>query len=80
VLDQYRFEDVPAASVIMDDDNMYHCHVERLRTTAAFAKVFIYRHLFTIVRDEMIRLVLMVFSRIMTWPHNLPAWFMPRTF
>lgn len=48
VIETYRALDLPPSSQDMEDDNIFHCHVERLRTLAAWVKVFIYRHLFAV--------------------------------
>ncbi|CBQ70975.1 conserved hypothetical protein [Sporisorium reilianum SRZ2] len=68
LVDDFRFADTPTPTSAHDDDPMYQAHVERLRTTAAFIKIFIYRHLFcmgntnlsrqpprTDYRDEMVK-------------------------
>ncbi|EST05781.1 hypothetical protein PSEUBRA_004804 [Kalmanozyma brasiliensis GHG001] len=46
LVDDFRFADTPTPTSAHEDDPMYQAHVERLRTTAAFIKIFIYRHLF----------------------------------
>ncbi|CDW97906.1 hypothetical protein [Sporisorium scitamineum] len=68
LVDDFRFADTPTPTSAHDDDPMYQAHVERLRTTAAFIKIFIYRHLLfaantnlsrqpprTDYRDEMVK-------------------------
>ncbi|TKY87741.1 hypothetical protein EX895_003322 [Sporisorium graminicola] len=68
LVDDFRFADTPTPTSAHDDDPMYQAHVERLRTTAAFIKIFIYRHLFCMAnlnlsreppridyRDEMVK-------------------------
>ncbi|KAJ9478682.1 Zn(2)-C6 fungal-type domain-containing protein [Pseudozyma hubeiensis] len=46
LVDDFRFADTPKPTSAHEDDPMYQAHVERLRTTAAFIKIFIFRHLF----------------------------------
>ena len=46
LVDDFRFADTPTPTSAHDDDPMYQAHIERLRTTAAFIKIFIFRHLF----------------------------------
>ncbi|KAL1404831.1 hypothetical protein Q8F55_008441 [Vanrija albida] len=48
MINTYRSQDLPPSSQDMEDDNIFHCHIERLRTLAAWVKVFIYRHLFAV--------------------------------
>lgn len=53
VVDDFRFADTPKPTSAHEDDPMYQAHVERLRTTAAFIKIFIYRHLFCMANTNL---------------------------
>lgn len=55
VVDDFRFADTPKPTSAHEDDPMYQAHVERLRTTAAFIKIFIYRHLFCMANTNLSR-------------------------
>ncbi|PWZ01632.1 hypothetical protein BCV70DRAFT_158393 [Testicularia cyperi] len=51
----FRVADTPRPTSAHEDDAMYTAHVERLRSTAAFIKVFIYRHLFCMANTNLSR-------------------------
>lgn len=53
--DDFRFADTPTPTSAHEDDAMYQAHYERLRTTAAFIKIFIYRHLFCMANTNLSR-------------------------
>jgi hypothetical protein len=53
VLEKYRTFDLPPTSELMEDDNVYHCQVERIRTITAFIKILIYRHLFGVANSDL---------------------------
>ncbi|SOV09061.1 uncharacterized protein UDID_03699 [Ustilago sp. UG-2017a] len=55
LVDDFRFADTPKPTSAHEDDPMYQAHVERLRTTAAFIKIFIYRHLFCMANTNLSR-------------------------
>ncbi|CCF51700.1 hypothetical protein NDA11_001870 [Ustilago hordei] len=55
LVDDFRFADTPKPTSAHEDDAMYQAHVERLRTTAAFIKIFIYRHLFCMANTNLSR-------------------------
>lgn len=55
MVDDFHFADTPKPTSAHEDDPMYQAHVERLRTTAAFIKIFIYRHLFCMANTNLSR-------------------------
>ncbi|SPO32170.1 uncharacterized protein UTRI_02727 [Ustilago trichophora] len=55
LVDDFRFADTPKPTSAHEDDPMYQAHVERLRTTAAFIKIFIFRHLFCVANTNLSR-------------------------
>lgn len=55
LVDDFHYADCPKPTTAHEDDSMYQAHVERLRTTAAFIKIFIYRHLFCMANTNLSR-------------------------
>lgn len=55
LVDDFRFADTPRPTSAHEDDLMYQAHIERLRTTVAFIKIFIYRHLFCMANTNLSR-------------------------
>ncbi|ORY34550.1 hypothetical protein BCR39DRAFT_513271 [Naematelia encephala] len=53
LIDKYRCEGIIPFSQALDDDNMYHAQKERLRTSASFIHVLIYRHLVAITNNDL---------------------------
>ncbi|KAI5477390.1 hypothetical protein MNV49_006457 [Pseudohyphozyma bogoriensis] len=52
-LDAFQAEDLPESNPALEDDNLYHIQVERLRTLSAFIRVLIYRHWVTIANSDL---------------------------
>ncbi|KAN0060062.1 hypothetical protein ACQY0O_008035 [Thecaphora frezii] len=55
LLDMFQMADTPAPTTEHQDDPMYDRHIERLRTLAAFIRIFIYRHLFCMANTNLSR-------------------------
>ncbi|SPO37321.1 uncharacterized protein PSFLO_02794 [Pseudozyma flocculosa] len=55
LVDMFQTADTPTPTTTHQDDPMFHAHIERLRTTAAFIKIFIYRHLFCMANTNLSR-------------------------
>lgn len=52
VLDDFMTRDLATPSRQMEDDNMFDCHRERLRTWCSSIKAAIYRHLVTVANTD----------------------------
>ncbi|WWC93840.1 hypothetical protein V866_000676 [Kwoniella sp. B9012] len=53
MLSIYQAHQVPSPGRDLLDDKMYHCHEERLRTTADFGKIMVLRHLIAIHNNNL---------------------------
>ncbi|KAM0753157.1 hypothetical protein T439DRAFT_354592 [Meredithblackwellia eburnea MCA 4105] len=53
LLNHFQTADLPPVSSTLDDDNFFHVQRERIRTLCSFIKMFIYRHLMTMVNTDL---------------------------